>query len=102
KKRIKQEDRDFEDMARDDFMQGKYLNDRALNYTARQHIWANEIASRLSSKYRLSVEFLEDEKPSFTSIFDSKGMGEEQIIEEVMKRVDIMVEAGRCMVGMRL
>lgn len=98
RERIRQEESKFERKAYEDFIQKKYekyLNDRALNYTARQHIWANEIARRLSSKYGLSVEFLEDEKPGFASIFDSKGMSEGRIIEEVMKRVDAMVEAGK-------
>ncbi|MBO3842289.1 MAG: hypothetical protein FGF48_07730 [Candidatus Brockarchaeota archaeon] len=95
RKRIRQEKKEFESRAFDDFMQKdyeRYLKDKALDYTARQHIWANEVAKRLSDKYGRSIEFFEDEKPGFAAEFNSTGMGEEQVIEEVMKRIDAMIE----------
>lgn len=96
RKKIRQEKEEFEDKAFHDFMQGKYekyLDDKGLDYTTRKHIWANEIARRLSNKHGLSIEFVEDWKCGFKSTFDSSGMSEEKVIEEIMKMVDIMLEA---------
>ncbi|MGC8831980.1 MAG: hypothetical protein ACP5PQ_05320 [Thermoproteota archaeon] len=95
--RIRQEEEEFEHRAFDDFNQRKYekyLNDRALNYTARRHIWANEVASRLSSKYGWNIEFWEGEKPGFGASFDSTGMSDERVIDEILRRVDAMLEVG--------
>ncbi|MBO3800083.1 MAG: hypothetical protein FGF52_03395 [Candidatus Brockarchaeota archaeon] len=98
KERIRQIEREEERRAFHDFLEGKYekyLNDKALGYIARRHIWANEIARRLSEKSGFSIKFHEDEKPHFWSTFDSTGMSDEQVIEEAMRIVDVMVEAGK-------
>lgn len=88
-----EEDRIIEDFREERF--DKYLKGKKgdIAYYAKRHMWAHEVARRVSRKYNVKVKFNVDVDSIFTSIFDSTGMSEEQIIKETMKRVDALAEA---------
>ncbi len=72
----------------------KYLKRRSIAYHAELYMWADEIAKRMSGKYGFDVKFEIDSKSDFVATFDSTGMNDEQLINEAMRRVDAMAEAG--------
>ncbi|MCX8183070.1 MAG: hypothetical protein N3F08_01430 [Crenarchaeota archaeon] len=57
-------------------------------------MWAYEIAERMSKKYGFVVMFNVDYESGFRAIFNSTEMSDEQLINEIMRKVDAMVEAG--------
>jgi ribosomal protein L1 len=56
-------------------------------------MWGDEVARRVSEKHGLEVEFRIDTESGFFTTFDSTGMGDEQLINETMKRVNAIAEA---------
>jgi len=60
---------------------------------AKSHMWGDEVARRVSEKYGIEVRFEIDTESGFFTTFDSTGMGDEQLINETMKRVDAINEA---------
>ncbi|MEM2089204.1 MAG: hypothetical protein QXF52_11170, partial [Thermoproteota archaeon] len=53
---------------------------------------ACEIAKRISSKYGFEVMFKIDYESALITTFDSTGMSDEQLINEVMRRIDAIAE----------
>lgn len=60
---------------------------------AKKYMWADEVAKRVSGKYNVEVKFEIDVESGFSTTFDSTGMDDKQLIDEIMMRVDIIVEA---------
>ncbi|MBO3808317.1 MAG: hypothetical protein FGF50_01810 [Candidatus Brockarchaeota archaeon] len=89
-KEIKRIIEDFKQERFEEYLKAK---ERDIVYYAKQHMWAHEIARRISRKYGFEAKFDVDVDSIFTTIFDSKGMSDEQVLNEVLKRVDAMVEA---------
>jgi len=56
-------------------------------------MWGDEIAKRMSSKHGLEVRFEIDFESGFATSFDSTGMNDEQLIDEIMRRIDVIAEA---------
>ncbi len=80
-----------------DFRQGrfeKYLKKRGIiSYCAKRHMWGVEIAKRVSEKHGVEVKFEIDSESGFFTTFNSTGMDDEQLINDIMKRVDAIAEA---------
>jgi len=98
KKEIKRKRDGEEKRIIEDFKQRRfeeYLKARgSISYFAKKHMWGDEVASRVSEKHGLEVEFRIDTESGFFTTFDSTGMDDEQlIINEIMKRVDAIAEA---------
>ncbi|MEM4610518.1 MAG: hypothetical protein QW190_06495 [Thermoproteota archaeon] len=91
-KKDKEEDRIIEDFRQGMFK--KYLRMKgSIAYYAKEHMWANEVARRVSDKYGFEVRFNIDYESGFVTTFNSAGMDEEQMVREVMRRVDAIAEA---------
>ncbi|MEM2050341.1 MAG: hypothetical protein QXP19_01325 [Thermoproteota archaeon] len=75
----------------------KYMADRYLKNLVLHIKYADEVAKRVSEKYGVEVIHCIDLPPEeydyFCSIFNAKGMSENQILEEVKKRIDAVKEA---------
>lgn len=71
----------------------KYLESRVFKHLAGLLMWGDEIEKRISDKHGFDVRFDKDKKACFVSVFDSTGMSNDQLINEVMRRVEAMVEA---------
>jgi len=56
-------------------------------------MWGIEVARRVSEKHDIEVRFVIDYESGFFTTFDSTGMDDEQLINEVMKRVNAIAEA---------
>jgi len=97
RERIKQRRKEEENQALEDFKQRrfeKYLKSKdSISYFAAKHMWGDEIARRLSKRYGFEVKFVIDSESGFFITFDSKGMDDEQLINEIMKRVDAIAKA---------
>jgi hypothetical protein len=97
KKEIKQKEDEEENRILEDFKQKKfedYLKAKgAISYFAKRHMWGDEIAKRMSSKHGLEVRFEIDFESGFATSFDSTGMNDEQLIDEIMRRIDVIAEA---------
>lgn len=65
----------------------------SLSYCAKAHMWGDEVARRVSEKHDLEVRFEIDDESGFLITFDSTGMSNEQLIDEIMKRVGAIAEA---------
>ena len=65
----------------------------AISYFAKRHMWGDEIAKRMSSKHGLEVRFEIDFESGFATSFDSTRMNDEQLIDEIMRRIDVIAEA---------
>jgi len=65
----------------------------SLSYCAKVHMWGDEVAKRVSEKHGIEVRFEIDDESGFLTTFDSTGMSDEQLIDEIMKRVDAIAEA---------
>lgn len=63
-----------------------------VGYFARLSIWAEELAKRASKEHGFEVKIDANSKTFFTTTFDSTGMDDEQVIEEVLKRTSAMIE----------
>ena len=72
-------------------------------YFAGKHMWGDEVARRVSKKYGFEVRFEIDTESGFFTTFDSTGMSDEQLINEIMKRVDAIAETRKMFLskGMR-
>ncbi|MCX8183469.1 MAG: hypothetical protein N3F08_03515 [Crenarchaeota archaeon] len=64
----------------------------AVGYFARLSIWAEELTKRVSKGHGFEVAIDADSKTFFITAFDSTGMNDEQVIEEILKRVGAMME----------
>ncbi len=94
KKRIDQELRMETDVIFEDFKQRRF--ERHLEnvaYLAAKYLWAEEVARRMSEKYGFEVKLEGGLRSYFTGFFDSSNMSEEQIIYEVLKRIDAILES---------
>ena len=60
---------------------------------AKSHMWGDEVARRVSEKHGIEVRFEIDYESGFFTTFDSTGMDDEKLIDEVMKRVNAINEA---------
>ncbi|NHV99350.1 MAG: hypothetical protein HA496_06810 [Thaumarchaeota archaeon] len=60
---------------------------------AKSHMWGIEVAKRVSEKHGVKVRFEIDYESGFFTTFDSTGMNDEQLINEIMKRVNAIAEA---------
>lgn len=80
----------------EDFRQKKYEEHLkgAVGYFARLSIWAEELIKRVSKEHGFEVKIDANSKTFFIITFDSTGMNDEQVIEEILKRVSAMVEVG--------
>jgi len=65
----------------------------SLSYCAKNHMWGDEVARRVSSKHGIEVRFEIDTESGFITTFNSMSMDDEQSINEVMKRVNAIAEA---------
>jgi hypothetical protein len=61
-------------------------------YFAGRHMWGDEVARRVSEKHGIEVGFEIDTESGFITTFDSIGIDDEQLINEVMKRVNAIAE----------
>ena len=52
-----------------------------------------EVAKRVSEKHGIEVRFEIDAESGFFTTFDSTGIDDEQLINEIMKRVNAIAEA---------
>ncbi|MCX8182869.1 MAG: hypothetical protein N3F08_00395 [Crenarchaeota archaeon] len=95
KKRVEEEKRILEDFKQRRFEKYLRMKRKDIVYYAKEHMWADEIARRLSNKYGFEIKFNIDVESGFITTFDSTQMSDEQLIDEVLKRVDAMVEAGK-------
>jgi len=97
KKRILQKEKEERNRIIEDFKQEKfekYLKARrSISYFAKKHMWGDEVARRVSEKHGLEVEFRIDTESGFFTTFDSTGMDDEQLINEIMRRADAIAEA---------
>lgn len=97
KKEIEQKEGEEEKKIIEDFKQRRFEDylkaEEAISYFAKRHMWGDEVARRLSGKYGFKVRFEIDTESGFLTTFDSTGMSNEQLINEVMKRVDAIAEA---------
>ncbi|MGB9718471.1 MAG: hypothetical protein ACPL4E_08545 [Thermoproteota archaeon] len=59
----------------------------------KEHMWADEVARRVSEKHKLDVKFEIDYESGFVTTFDSTRMSDEQLIDEIVRRVDAIAEA---------
>lgn len=65
----------------------------AIAYFAKQYMWCDELARRLSEKYGFELKFIvENEDTGFRMAFNSVGMGEEQVIQETVRRAEALRE----------
>lgn len=75
----------------------KYMTDERLKNLVLHVKYADEVARRVSEKYGTEVIHYiyppPEEYDLFRSIFNAKGMSEDQIFEEVKKRIDAVKEA---------
>ncbi|MEM3711990.1 MAG: hypothetical protein QXR97_00385 [Thermoproteota archaeon] len=76
----------------------KYLKDERLRRRYGTFIdlyWGEEVARRIREKYGMDIEFIVGPvgRTCYTSVFDPKGMSEDQIFEEIVKRVKMVYDA---------
>ncbi|MBO3832906.1 MAG: hypothetical protein FGF51_05915 [Candidatus Brockarchaeota archaeon] len=78
----------------EDFGQKKFKKHLkgAVGYFARLSIWAEELAKKVSEEHGFKVKIDANSKIFFITTFDSTGMNDEQVIEEILKRVNAMVK----------
>ncbi|MEM3648288.1 MAG: hypothetical protein QW506_03905 [Thermoproteota archaeon] len=78
----------------EDFGQKKYEEHLkgAVGYFAKLSIWAEELIKRVSKEHGFEVKIDTNSKTFFITAFDSTGMNDEQVIEEILKRVSAMVK----------
>ncbi|MBO3842140.1 MAG: hypothetical protein FGF48_06965 [Candidatus Brockarchaeota archaeon] len=78
----------------EDFRQKKFEKHLkgAVRYFTRLFIWAEELAKRVSEEYGFEVKIDANSKTFFITAFDSTGMNDEQVVEEILKRVSAMVK----------
>jgi len=89
---LKERERIIENFKQQKF--GKYLKVRGrISYFAKVHMWDYEVSKRICNKYGLDVVFDVDSKSGFVTSFNSTGMSDDQIIDELLRRVDAIVEA---------
>jgi len=97
KKRILQKEDEEEKRIIEGFKQRRFENyikkGGTIAYFAKKHMWGDEVARRVSEKHGLEVEFRIDTESGFFTTFDSTGMDDEQLINEIMKRVNAIAEA---------
>jgi hypothetical protein len=97
KEKIYREELEEERRIIEDFKQGKfekYLKARrSISYFAKRHMWGIEVARRVSEKHGIEVKFEIDYESGFFTTFDSTGMDDEQLINEIMRRADAIAEA---------
>jgi len=56
-------------------------------------MWGDEVAKIVGGRLGVKIEFKGSRKSAFESVFDSKGMSDEQILREVAKRHEALREA---------
>ena len=97
KREIRQKEDEEEERIIEDFKQRRFEDyvkkGGAIAYFAEKHMWGDEIARRVSEKHGIEVRFEIDYESGFFTTFDSTGMSDEQLIDEVMKRVNAIAEA---------
>ncbi len=97
KREIRQKEDEEEERIIEDFKQRRFEDyvkkGGAIAYFAEKHMWGDEIARRVSEKHGIEVRFEIDYESGFFTTFDSTGMSDEQLIDEVMKRVNAINEA---------
>jgi len=76
----------------------KYLKDERLRRRYGTFIdlyWGEEVARRIREKYGMDIEFIVGPvgRTGYTSVFDPEGMSEDQIFEEIVKRVKMVYDA---------
>lgn len=76
----------------------KYLKDERLRRRYGTFIglyWGEEVARRIREKYGMDIEFIVGlaGRTGYISTFDPKGMSEDQIFEEIVKRVKMVYDA---------
>lgn len=96
KKRVEEEE--WEEMRRilEDFKQKKFEKyvKGTVASIAKNYMWIDEVARRISDKYGFELKFdVENEDTGFETTFDSTGMSDEQVINEVLKRAEAIREA---------
>ncbi|MBO3799354.1 MAG: hypothetical protein QXI42_04255 [Thermoproteota archaeon] len=103
KKKIQEERRkeirevldDLIDKRWDKYIKDKRLRRRYGSMTFKGLYWGEEVARRIREKYGMDIEFRVGPrgKTGYFSIFDPSGMSEEQIFEEIVKRIRMIYDA---------
>lgn len=79
----------------DKYIKDKRLRRRYGDTTFESLYWGEEVARRIREKYGMNIEFRVGPrgKTGYFSIFDPSGMSEEQIFEEIVKRIKMIYDA---------